>query len=662
MPEAEELNVGRRPQGITVRAVAMGALTMVLFAFVTPYSDYYLNGTFVSGNHFPLGAVFVFMALVLVVNPLLRKLYPEAQLSPAELIVIWCMMIVASGIPSSGLMRYWFSLQVGPFYYATPENQWEALFLQHIPRWSVPSTDPSGKVIKYFFEGLPEGMKVPWAAWRVPILFWGIFVAMLYWSMFCLCVILRKQWVEQEKLNFPLTVLPLEMARQPEDGRLVNSFMRDKLLWIGLMIPVVIHGLNGLHSYVNWVPTIPMTIPLQQLFHEPPWNAVSRVALRFYPSVIGFCYLLTLEVSFSFWFFFLFLQAEFITGSMVGVPINAGGYWGRFAIHQQAGAFIVFAALLLWRGRRHLADVWRKAWHNDPNVDDSHECFSYRTAVFGLIGALLGISLWCKVIGMSFAMSLIATLLMLMILIVLSRLIAQGGLLFIYQNFCPYDIMTAAIGPGAMGTSTVALLAIQNIIFIHDARETMMPSIMNSMKIADGPKVHRRPLFYAMLLSIVVTIVFSGYAFMSLTYKYGGLNLPGNWFGMRSVFAFKMGPVANLLRHPEGTIWTNVRYMGYGAALMAFLFVMGGRYYWWPLHPLGLLMANSFAMEHFWFSIMIGWMVKSAILKYGGGGTYKRLRGFFLGAVLGDLCIGAFWIIVGLIVGKTGAAVRIMPE
>ena len=80
------------------------------------------------------------------------------------------------------------------------------------------------------------------------------------------------------------------------------------------------------------------------------------------------------------------------------------------------------------------------------------------------------------------------------------------------------------------------------------------------------------------------------------------------------------------------------------------------------LHPLGLLMANSFAIEHFWFSIMLGWMIKSCILKYGGGGTYKRLRGFFLGTVLGDLCIGAFWIIVGLIAGKTGAAVRILPE
>ncbi len=662
MPQGRELTPGDHYKPVTLRSVLIGAVIMALLSFVTPYNDYYLKGTFVTGNHFPLGAVFVFMVLVLGVNVLLRWRAPGSELSPAELIVIWSMMIVASGIPSSGLMRYWFSLQVGPYYYATPENQWEALFLQHIPKWLVPSTDPSSKVIKGFFEGLPEGVSVPWSAWRRPMLIWGVYVALLYMSMFCLCVILRKQWVEQERLNFPLTVIPLEMAQRPEQGRLVNSFLRGRLLWIGFSIPVVIHGLNGLHSYFNWVPTIPMMIPIQQLFHDPPWNAVGRIALRFYPSVIGFCYLLTLEVSFSFWFFFLFLQAEFITGNLLGRTWNAGGYWGKFAIHQQAGAFLVFAALLLWRGRRHLADVWRKAWRGDPDVDDSAECFSYRTAVFGLIAAALGMSVWGAAAGMNFLMSLLATLLLLMILVCLTRLVAQGGLLFIYQNFCPYDILTTTLGPGAVGASTVALLAIQNIIFIHDARETMMPSIMNAMKISDGPRVKRKPLFYAMLVSIVVTILLSGYASLALTYKYGGLNLPGNWFGMRTVFPFKMGPVANLLRNPQGAIWTNVGYMAWGAALMTFLFVMAGRYYWWPIHPLGLLMANSFAMEHFWFSLMLGWMIKACILKYGGGGVYKRLRGFFLGAVLGDLCMGAFWIIVGLVVGKTGAAVRILPE
>ena len=36
--------------------------------------------------------------------------------------------------------------------------------------------------------------------------------------------------------------------------------------------------------------------------------------------------------------------------------------------------------------RRHLVQVCRKAFRGLPEVDDSDEILSYRTAVFGLIG------------------------------------------------------------------------------------------------------------------------------------------------------------------------------------------------------------------------------------------------------------------------------------
>ncbi|MGB9597796.1 MAG: DUF6785 family protein [Candidatus Poribacteria bacterium] len=54
-------------------------------------------------------------------------------LKPSELITIWCMMIVASGIPSSGFIRYHLFMLVAPFYYATPENEWEDLFFRYLP-------------------------------------------------------------------------------------------------------------------------------------------------------------------------------------------------------------------------------------------------------------------------------------------------------------------------------------------------------------------------------------------------------------------------------------------------------------------------------------------------------------------------------------------------
>ena len=660
MPEARQhtpTDLQPDGPGITARSVILGAVLMLVLSFAIPYNDYYLSGTFITGNHLPLGCVFILTMLVLVVNVVLKKVQDGWQLRPSELIVVWCMMIVPSGIPSSGLSRYFFSMLVGPFYYATEENQWNDLMLRHVPKWLVPSTDGRSDVVRFFFEGLPEDMGVPWSAWKGPLLIWSIFIILLYFIMFCLCVILRKQWVEREKLSFPLMQLPLEITQAPEGKSLVNPFFRNRLVWIGFAIPVVIHTVNGLHRYFPNVPMIPMLIRVNQLFTQPPWNAMQLRELWIYPSVVGFVYLLTLEVSFSFWFFFLFLQLELLLAALFGNRL--GGNWSAFAVHQQAGAFIVFAGLLCWRLRAHLKDVARKAWSSDYAVDDSNEPFSYRVAFFGLLFGTVLISAWCAAAGMSFLYSFIATWLMIAILIVLTRLVAQGGLLFIYQNFCPYDLLTTVVGGASVPAPTLTLLAMQNVVFIHDARECMMPSVLNAFKVGGETKVKQRGLLGALVLSVVMVTVASGAFFLYMTYTHGGTNL--DWFGMRSVFGFKLGPWSSAIRHPRGTHWTNARYLFYGAALMAFLFHLGSRYYWWPLHPLGLLMANSYAMTHFWFSIMMGWFIKLCILKYGGGRTYKQLRPAFLGIVLGECFIGGIWIIVGFLLGKGGVRIRIMP-
>ncbi len=101
---------------VTFRSVIIGVICVIILTWVTPYNDYYVGGTFVAGNHFPIGACFVLLILVLLLNPLLKKSKPGRELSPSELIIVWCMMIVASGIPSSGLLRYLLPDLIAPRY------------------------------------------------------------------------------------------------------------------------------------------------------------------------------------------------------------------------------------------------------------------------------------------------------------------------------------------------------------------------------------------------------------------------------------------------------------------------------------------------------------------------------------------------------------------
>jgi len=78
---------------MTKRALLIGLVFVVLLCAVIPYNDYYLRNTYITGNHFPLGAVVVLTALVLVVNIGLRYVRPRSQLRPGELMVIGIMII-----------------------------------------------------------------------------------------------------------------------------------------------------------------------------------------------------------------------------------------------------------------------------------------------------------------------------------------------------------------------------------------------------------------------------------------------------------------------------------------------------------------------------------------------------------------------------------------
>ena len=103
--------------GITARSVLIGMVGVICQCLATPYNDFHVGGTYLAGNHLPIAIVFFMLVFILSINFLLRKLKPGMELQGSELLVVWGMMIVASGIPSSGLMRYVVPLAVSPLYF-----------------------------------------------------------------------------------------------------------------------------------------------------------------------------------------------------------------------------------------------------------------------------------------------------------------------------------------------------------------------------------------------------------------------------------------------------------------------------------------------------------------------------------------------------------------
>ena len=90
---------------VSPRAIIIGLGFTVVQTAITPYNDYYIQGTEISGSHFPLGAAFVLIFLTFGINPFIKKAMPiSGRLTPGELITIWIMLLVSSAIPSKGMM------------------------------------------------------------------------------------------------------------------------------------------------------------------------------------------------------------------------------------------------------------------------------------------------------------------------------------------------------------------------------------------------------------------------------------------------------------------------------------------------------------------------------------------------------------------------------
>ncbi|MDH3801327.1 MAG: hypothetical protein OEU80_04495, partial [Deltaproteobacteria bacterium] len=90
---------------VRLRAILLGVGLGVLICAITPFNNAYLNATPLGGGHFPLAAFFIFFLLSVGIAALGKFRFSSNWLSGRELFVIWILMVIASGIAYTGLVR-----------------------------------------------------------------------------------------------------------------------------------------------------------------------------------------------------------------------------------------------------------------------------------------------------------------------------------------------------------------------------------------------------------------------------------------------------------------------------------------------------------------------------------------------------------------------------
>ena len=609
-----------------------------------------LHSTFVNASWMALNisvpiAFFVFALFAGLVNPLLGLVHRRLMLSRAEMGIVFIMAMMAATVPTEGYVEHMVPKIASVFYYATPENDWVDLIHPYMKGWIAPL---DGEAVQHFFEGSPAGASIPWGAWIQPLCYWALFFLTLCFVMVCTMVILRRQWIDHERLVYPLVKLPLEMIE--EDGSLMRPFFRNPIMWLGFSIPFVLLSLDALHSYYNFIPAIVLDTSIP-VFRD---QVRLRLALSF--MTLGFAYFVNLQVLLSIWVFFLLTTAQQGLFSVLGIAMTERltGYATSEAIaaHEGMGALIAFVLFSLWVGRNHLRAVCRKAFLGDAAVDDSGEMLSYRTAVFGTIVGLAILGVWLTLSGLPGWLVPWFLFVVFVLFVGLSRFVAEAGLATIRAPIYPQAFMTSTVGTTAIGVEGLAALGM-TYAWILKVRIFAMAACANGLKL-DG-ELHAQGggtrLFWAMVWAVVISLVGSTWYLLRQAYTYGGINLNQYFFvGSQKPFQDVAGWIAN----PMAVNWEGWFYVAVGGGVMVLLMLARHYFLWWPLHPVGFPIATTWVTNQIWVSVLLVWFFKSVVLKYGGPGLYRRIQPFFLGLVLGNVAAGGAWFLIDSSTGMQG--------
>ncbi len=643
----------RLTRALTAKVVAVYLLLMTVIIVWTEYSVLVVDSTSFNSLAPSITSVFALAAVVLAVNPVLRAFRRGWELSGQQLVMLYSMLMVSSPVSSIGLVHFLLPTMIARPYFAEPENRWDDLFGHFVPKWAGPTDE---EVVKGFWESSVAG--VPWGAWVTPLAAWAVFVIALYFTMACLNTIIREQWIQRERLTFPLVYLPLELTREPQAGRLVNAFLRNPLTWIGFVLAIIPQTIAGLHVYYPSVPELKVkAFPLRPFLREPPWNAVGTFNLAFYPCMIGFSFLLTTEVSFSVWFFYLLTKVERIFGRAVGLEGFATMGQFPFEAHQSFGAWLVLILFGLWIGRAYFADVLRQVWRGRGQERRPDQPMSYRTAAIGALVGLGVMATWANQLGMAWWLATLFFSVLFILLLGLTRIRAEAGLGCITGPLPLQDYLAGILGTHFIGASN--LTAMQH--FEWFSREfrgagTVMPCQLEAFKMADSRRLRGRELLGGLTLAVLFTMVVATFFTMRVAYLHGGVTL-NNWrFLDVPVTPFRK--LASWIGSGQERDWPGIAAILVGVVTMIGLTYMRISHVWWPWHPVGYALSFSTRTVHWiWFPAFLGWIFKVVLIKYGGLNLYRKVLPFFLGLILGDFFIGGVFGVAGALIPRPGYCV-----
>lgn len=725
----------------------LGLLLAIWISVFTLFNDSYLQQPLMTGNLMPTSVYGPAVLLVLLTGGVLWKKLGERQIvGRRDVVVIIVIATAACAWPGTNFLRTFVGSTGNIANLAKTNDHWKSA---PGIAWSEGSEETSGGVsggggvMDYVPPGvlLGDGQEVPdvtdtliagveptefavvidgeektqqrqvlaisnvpWESWWPVLRTWGGLALLLGLASVCLAVIVHPQWSRYEKLPYPLVRL-IEELTKPKDAPLsaklteenqpggTPAILTNRLFWLGLAGVATIHLVNGLDAWFGarggqFFPLVYNFDPLKQLFPnaaQAPGSGEQFKPQIFF-SVIAFTFFIRGDVSFSVGISSLVwvaLGALFIANgaSLGNSPIETDG--GTLL---RAGAYLGFAAMILYLGRRYYGQVVASAlWlrKRDP---------AQRSGVWAarVLALCLAAMVWmlATTLNLDWRLGLIVVGLVLVMLLILARLSAETGMFYLEPNWMPLVVLSAILGFEGMGPATFLAVALFSVVITGAPREPLMGYVVNALHLSERVGGRKKIGGVAVGVAVVATVSL-GLAFLATLVLSSTRGLPPGdtdpwatrWhpalpfdaLARRLSEADAAGQLDSLIAsanagHFAAAVpdWGAVGWLVAGMVLVMACTLARLRLPWWPIHPvLFLVLGCSPAIRVGW-SFLIGWAIRQAVVRLGGVKAFQATLPLAVGAISGELLAALGWQACGVsyyfLTGQTPSQFLILPN
>jgi len=618
--------------------VLLGLVFTAIWAATATYTDQYARVTWSFGWGALPALPVAFAFLLVLVNGLLLRLRPGIALSRSEVLVIYCLLTISTAVVVF-YVPYMLPIAAYPYYHARVEPGWESTVLPYLPAWLHPAHPDR---IPWFWEGLPQGESLPWRDWVVPVASWGAPALAMTVAMLCLGALLRKDWIERQRLTFPLTEIPMGLVGEGPLPTLRTSMFGGKVFWAGF-------GVGGGTTVLVWLNMVYPAVPAPQLFSRTgqefaaaglPMSALSGVIVSITPATIGIMCLVPTEVSFSVWAWYVLFLLFLLGCGTLGIPPEGsqatGGFTPRaFADYTSFGGFVAVSAMALYQSRGSFEYGLRSLFFGKQESEDPRAPMSNRAALLGLLVANAFMLWWALRAGMSWWSFALIMASFYVAMIGAARLVAAAGLTHPRPTPSARSTVIRMIGATTVDPRSLAMYSYLTLGYMQEPANFGINYMMNSFKLIHSERIRARWFSGAVVTAATGAVLAGSAGLLWTAYHYGAVSM--ECWPITAVPTCTFREFSASLSSPEkADRWLQLAVV-VGGGLTLVLFWLTSRFVWWPLTPIGFIVASVYHTNYMvWTNALVGWTLATLIRRYGGLRLYRSLRPAFVGLVLGQ--------------------------